>query len=97
MLAVQRAQYLEKDRHEISAYDIRVYFESMSAQLTSIPSAFQKNADETRVGSVKHTSPPDVIIASGTNPGPVTIPEIDSESSSLLYSGLPDPGRTRLT
>jgi hypothetical protein len=57
MLAVQRAKCLEKDRHDVSADDIRVYFESISAQLTSIPSAFQKNADETRVGSAKHMSP----------------------------------------
>jgi hypothetical protein len=40
MLAVQRAKYLEKDRHDVSADDIRVYFESIRGQLTSTPSAF---------------------------------------------------------
>jgi hypothetical protein len=62
MLVVQRVQYLEKDRHDVSADDIRVYFESISAQLTSIPSAFFWNVDETRVRSAKYISPPDVII-----------------------------------
>jgi hypothetical protein len=45
-------------------------------QLTSIPSAFFWSADEIRVGSAKHMSPPDVIVASGTKPGSVTILEI---------------------
>jgi hypothetical protein len=76
MLGVPRAKDLEKDHHDVSADDIRVYFESISAQLTSISSAFQKNADETRVGSAKHMPPPDVIFASGTKPGSVTTPEI---------------------
>jgi hypothetical protein len=76
MLAVQRAKYLGKDRHDVSAHDVRVYFESISAQLTSIPSAFFWNTDETRVSSAKHISPPVAIIASGTKPGSVIIPEI---------------------
>jgi hypothetical protein len=80
MLAVQRAQHLEEDRHDVPADDIRVYFESISGQITSIPSAFQKNADETRVGSAKHMSPPDVIVASGTKPGSVPIPEIRDDA-----------------
>jgi hypothetical protein len=80
MLAVQRAKYLENDGHDVSADDIRVYFESISAQLTSTPSAFQKNADETRVGSAEHMSPPEVIVASGTKPGLVAIPEIRGDA-----------------
>jgi hypothetical protein len=88
MLAVQRAKYLEKHRHGISADDIRVYFESVSAQLTSIRSTFQKNADKTRVGSAKHRSPPDVIVASGTKPGSVTIPEIRDDAQLTLLTAV---------
>jgi hypothetical protein len=80
MLAVQRAKYVEKDRHDVSADDIRVHFESISAQLASIPLAFFWNPDETRVGSAKHMSPPYVIVASGTKPGSVTIPEIRDDA-----------------
>jgi hypothetical protein len=86
MLAVQQAKYLEKDRHDVPADDIRVYFESISARLTSIPSAFQKNADETRVGSAKHMSPPDMIVASGTKPGSVIIPEIRDDAQLTLLT-----------
>jgi hypothetical protein len=57
MLAVRQARYLEKDSHDVSADDIRMYFESISAQFTSIPSAFFWNVDETRVGSAKYMSP----------------------------------------
>jgi hypothetical protein len=88
MLADQRAKYLEKDRHDVSANDIRVYFESISAQLTSIPLAFQKNADETRVGSAKHISPPDVIATSGTKPGSVTLPEIRDDAQFILLTAI---------
>jgi hypothetical protein len=80
MLAAQQAQYLEKDRHDVSADDIRVSFESISAQLTSIPSAFFWNLDETRVGSAKYMSPPDVIVANGTKPRSLTIPEIRDDA-----------------
>jgi hypothetical protein len=74
MLAVQRTKYLEKDRHDVSADNIRVYFEGISAQFTSIPSSFFWNADETRMGSAKHMSPPYGVVPSGTKPGSVTIP-----------------------
>jgi hypothetical protein len=80
MLAVQRAKNLEKDRRDVWADDIRPYFESISAQLTSIPSAFFWNAYETRVGSAKQMSSPDVIVASETKPGSVTIPEIRDDA-----------------
>jgi hypothetical protein len=63
-------------------------FESISAQLTSIPSAFQKNADETRVGSAKHMSPRDVTVASATKPGPVTIPEIRDDAELTLLTAI---------
>jgi hypothetical protein len=88
MLAVQRAKYLEKDRHDVSADDIRVYFESISAQLTSISSVFFCNADETQVGSAKYMSPPDVIVASGTKLGSVTLPEIRDDTQLTLLSAI---------
>jgi hypothetical protein len=65
-----------------------VYFESISAQLTSIPSAFQKNADETRVGSAERISPPDVIAVSGTKSGAVTIPQIRGDAQLTLLTAI---------
>jgi hypothetical protein len=88
MLVVQRAKYLETGRYDVSADDIRVYFEGINAQLTSIPSASFWNADETRVGSAKHMSPPDVIVASGTKPGSVTIPEIQDDAQLILQTAI---------
>jgi hypothetical protein len=88
MLAVQRVKYLEKDRHDVSADDIRVYFESISAQLTSIPSAFFCNADETGVGPAKDMSPPDVIVASGTKSGSVIIAEIRDDAQLTLLMAI---------
>jgi hypothetical protein len=86
MLAVQRAKYLEKDRHDVSADDIRVDFESISAQLTSIPSEFFWNVDETRVGPAEHMLPADVIVASGTKPDSVTIPELRDDAQLTLVT-----------
>jgi CYTH domain-containing protein len=88
MLAVQRAKHLEKDRHDVSADDIRVYFESISAQPTSIPSAFFWNVDGTRVGSAKHMPLPDVIVASETKAGSVTIPEIRDDAQLTLLTAI---------
>jgi hypothetical protein len=65
-----------------------VYFESISAQLTSIPSTFFWNDDKTRVGSAKHMSPPDVIAASGTKTGSVTIPEIRDDAKLTLLTAI---------
>jgi hypothetical protein len=36
--AVQRAKYLEKERHDVSAEDLKAYSASMTAHLTSVPS-----------------------------------------------------------
>jgi hypothetical protein len=88
MLAVQRAKYLEKDRHDVSADDIRVYFDSINAQFTSIPSTFFWNADEARMGSAKYMSPSDVIVASGTKPGSVTIPGIRDNAQLTLLTAV---------
>jgi hypothetical protein len=88
MLAVQRAKYLEKDLHDVSANDNRVPFASITVQLTSIPSTFFWNVDETRVGSAKHMSPSDVIVASGTKPGSVTIPGIRDDAKLTLLTAI---------
>jgi hypothetical protein len=95
MLSVQRAKYFEKDRHDVSADDIRVYFESISAQLTPIPSAFFWNADETRLGSAKHMSSRDVIVASWTKPGAVTIPKIQNDAQLTLLTAISALGNSR--
>jgi hypothetical protein len=95
MLAVQRAKYLEKDRHDVWPDDVRVYFESINAQLTSIPSTFFWNADETRVGFATHMSPLDVIVASRTKPGSVTILEIRDDVQLTLLTAISAFGDSR--
>jgi hypothetical protein len=65
-----------------------VYFESISAQLASISSELFWNANEIRVGSAKHMSPLDVIIASGTKSGPVTIKEIRDDAQLTLLTAI---------
>jgi hypothetical protein len=46
------------------------------------------NANETRVGSAKHMSPPDVIVASGTKHGSVTVPEIRNDTQLTLLTAI---------
>jgi hypothetical protein len=63
-LAVQRVKYPGKQRHEVSAEDLKVYFPSITGHLPSVPSEMFCNADETCVGYTEHILPPDVIVAS---------------------------------
>jgi hypothetical protein len=53
----QRAKYLEKERHDVSAEDVKAYSANRTAHLTLVPSGLFWNADETRVGSAKDLSP----------------------------------------
>jgi hypothetical protein len=46
------------------------------------------NADETRLGSAEHISPPDVIVASGTKLGSVTVLENQDDAQQPLLAAL---------
>jgi hypothetical protein len=74
------AKVLEKDRHDMSPDDIKQYFETLKAQIRSIPSAFVWNADEMRFGCPRKTSPPKAIVAINIKPGSVTIPEVRDDA-----------------
>jgi hypothetical protein len=83
-LAVRRVKYLENERHEVSAEDSRACFANLTAHLTSSPSQFFWIADDIRVGSAKHMSHPDVIVASGTKQSSVIVPEIRDDAQLTL-------------
>jgi hypothetical protein len=84
--AIERAKDLEKERHEVSAKDPKTYFVSITAHLTSVPSKWFWNADEICVDPAKHISPPDVIVASETKQGSVTVPEIRDDAQLTLIT-----------
>jgi hypothetical protein len=65
-LTKQAARSLEKERHEVSEQDIKSYFDAIVLYLQKVPSLFVWNADETRVGSPKRRSSPEVIVAKDT-------------------------------
>jgi hypothetical protein len=59
----------------------------MRGHLILITSEFFWNADETLMSSVKHMSPPDANVATGTKQGSFTLPEIQDEAElSLLMA-----------
>jgi hypothetical protein len=87
-LAVQRAKPLEKERHEVSAEDLKAYLERITAHLTSTPSECFWNVHEIGVGPAKHMSPPDVTVASEMKRGSVTVPDIRDEAQLTLLTAI---------
>jgi hypothetical protein len=75
ILTFQKAKLLEKERHEVSAKDMKRYFEAVSVHVHKVPSIFVWNADETRVGAPKREARPKVIVSSRTDPEIVTVSE----------------------
>jgi hypothetical protein len=88
-LTVQRAKYVEK---RPDAEDVKAYCASITADYTSLPSEFFWNADETCVGSAKHMLPPDLILASGTKQGSVTVLENRDDSELTLRTAISAAG-----
>jgi hypothetical protein len=68
ILAFQKAKLLEKERREVSAEDMKRYFEAVSMHVQNVPSIFVWNADGTRVGTPKREARPEVIVSSRTDP-----------------------------
>jgi hypothetical protein len=74
-LCFQKVRVLEKDRHDDSPDEVRSYFDTVAGQLKAIPSPFVWNVDETRIGCPKKIAQPEVIVATNTKPGSVTVPK----------------------
>jgi hypothetical protein len=74
-LCFQKARVLEKNRHNASPDEVRSFFDTVAGQLKAIPSPFLWNMDGTRVGCPKRIAQPEVILATNTKPGFVTVPE----------------------
>jgi hypothetical protein len=74
-LHFQKARVPEKNRHDVPPDEVKSYFDTVAGQLEAIPSPFVSNVDETRVGCPKRIAQPEVIVATNTKPGSVTVPE----------------------
>jgi hypothetical protein len=68
-LKKQTAKLLEKERDEVSEQHSKSHSDAIVLHLQKVPSLFAWNADETRLGSPKRLSPPEVIVAKDTQPG----------------------------
>jgi hypothetical protein len=85
---MQTERLLEKERHEVSEQDIKSYFDAIVLHLQTIPSLFIWNADETRVGTPKKGSPPEVIVAKDTEPRSVTVANERDDSQLTLSTAI---------
>jgi hypothetical protein len=84
----QKARVLEKDRHDISPDEVRSYFDTVAGQRKAIPSPFVWNMDETRVGCPQRIAQPEVIVATNTKPGSVTVPEERDDVQLTLLTAI---------
>jgi hypothetical protein len=94
-LCFQKAYVLEKDRHDVSPDEVRSYFDTVASQQKAIPSPFVWNVDRTRVGCPKRIAQPEVIVATNTKPGSVTVPEERDDVQLTMLTvismfGIPD-------
>jgi hypothetical protein len=87
-LCFQKARVLEKDRHDVSPDEVRSYFDTVAGQLKAIPSPFMWNLDETRVRCPKRIAKPEVIVATNTKPGSVTVPEERDDAQLTLLTAI---------
>jgi hypothetical protein len=76
-LCFQKAQLLDKDRHDVSPDEVRNYFDTVAGQLKAIPSPFVQNVDETRVGC-----------STDTKPGSITVPEKQDDAQLTLLTAI---------
>jgi hypothetical protein len=87
-LCFQKARVLEKDRHYVSADEIRSYFDTVAGQLKAILSPFVWNGDETIVRCPKRIAQPEIIVATNMKPGSVTIPEERDDAQLTLLTAI---------
>jgi hypothetical protein len=64
------------------------YFNTLSIEVSPIPSVFVRSADETRVGWPKQIPPPEVIAAANIKPQSVTIPEARDDAQLTLMTAI---------
>jgi hypothetical protein len=81
-------QVLEKDRHDVSADEVRSYFDTVACQLKAIPLPFVWNVDKMRVGCPKRIAQTEVIVATNTEPGSVTVPEERDDAQLTLLTAI---------
>jgi hypothetical protein len=87
-LGFQKARVLEKDRHDVSPNEARSYFDTVAGKLTAFPSPFVWNVYETRVGCPKRIAHSEVIVATNTKPGSVTVPEERNDAQLTLLTAI---------
>jgi hypothetical protein len=87
-LCFQKAHVLEKDRDDVSPDEVRSYFETVVGQREAIPLPFVWNVDEAMVGCPKRTAQPEVIVATNTKPGSVTVPEERDDAQLTLLTAI---------
>jgi hypothetical protein len=87
-LCLQKARVLEKDRYNVFPDEVRSYFDAVASQLKVIPSPFVWNVDETMVGCPKRIAQPEVIVATNTKPGSVTMPEERDDPQLTLLTAI---------
>jgi hypothetical protein len=87
-LCFQKARVLEKDRHDASSDEVRSYFNTAAGQFKAIPSPFVWNVDEARVGCPKRIAQPEVIVATNTKPGSITVPEERDDAQLTLLTAI---------
>jgi hypothetical protein len=87
-LCFQKARVLEKNRHNVSPDKVRSYFDTVAGQFKAIPSPFVWKVDETRVGCPKRIEQPEVIVATNTKPGSVTVPEQRDDAQLTLLTAI---------
>jgi hypothetical protein len=84
----RRQRSSKKNPHDVLPDDIKPYLENLNGQFKSVPLAFVWNADETRVGCLKKTTPPEVIVTIYTTLGSVTVPEVRDDTQLTLLTAV---------
>jgi hypothetical protein len=87
-LCFQKGRVLEKDRHDVSSDKVKSYFDTVDGQLKAIPSPLVWNVDETRARCPKRIAQPEVIVATNTKPGSVTVPEELDDAQLILLTAI---------
>jgi hypothetical protein len=89
-VCLHQAIFLEEDRRNIIADDVKHYFDCIKNHLRAGPLMPIWNADETRIGSPPKQQVPAVVVFASTGPGLITAPESrdDSQLTFLTASSV---------
>jgi hypothetical protein len=84
----QTAILSEKERREVSEQNIKSYSDAIVLHLQKVPSVFVWDAAETRVGSAKRRSSPEVIAAKDIQPGSVIVADERDDGQLTLLTAI---------